>query len=345
VHGNPRSLAARNDQRIDGSRRAERTRRHSDPGRAGYRARRGSHHAKLICTGTISIRDLKRRNRARGVEELESGENQEFHSAGHGRKRGYNVIYDITLLAHNDSVKRRGNMSQEFPIVFALYPRVTQLDFTGPYEVFARLPGARSILASTTGNSVEADGGMTFSQVRRLADVDRCALLCVPGGFGTVEAMEDIEYLDQLRRLAGQAQYVTSVCSGSLLLGAAGLLWGKRAACHWAWRDLLPVFGATPDPTRVVRDGNVITGGGVTAGIDMALTVVGEIAGADFAEVVQLAIEYAPAPPFDAGRPERARPQIVAAARRRLESNREAREAAARRASSRLPVQGGVGPR
>jgi transcriptional regulator GlxA family with amidase domain len=105
------------------------------------------------------------------------------------------------------------------------------------------------------------------------------------------------------------------------------------------------VFGATPDPARVVRDGNVITGGGVTAGIDMALTVVGEIAGADFAEVVQLAIEYAPAPPFDAGRPERARPQIVAAARRRLESNREAREAAARRASSRLPVQGGVGPR
>jgi cyclohexyl-isocyanide hydratase len=227
-------------------------------------------------------------------------------------------------------------MSQEFPIVFALYPRVTQLDFTGPYEVFARLPGARSILASTSGNCVEADGGITFGQVRRLADVDRCALLCVPGGFGTIEAMEDVEYLDQLRRLAGQAQYVTSVCSGSLLLGAAGLLQGKRAACHWAWRDLLPVFGAVPDPARVVRDGNVITGGGVTAGIDMALTVVGEIAGVDFAEVVQLAIEYAPAPPFDAGRPERARPEIVAAARRRLESNREAREAAARRASSRL---------
>jgi cyclohexyl-isocyanide hydratase len=234
--------------------------------------------------------------------------------------------------------KEEKHMSQEFPIVFALYPRVTQLDFTGPYEVFARLPGARPILASTTGISVEADGGMTFGQVRRLADVDRCALLCVPGGFGTIEAMEDIEYLDQLRRLAGQAQYVTSVCSGSLLLGAAGLLQGKRAACHWAWRDLLPVFGAVADPARVVRDGNIITGGGVTAGIDMALTVVAEIAGTDFAEVVQLAIEYAPAPPFDAGRPERARPEIVAAARRRLESNREAREAAARRASSRLPA-------
>jgi cyclohexyl-isocyanide hydratase len=228
------------------------------------------------------------------------------------------------------------DMSQEFPIVFALYPRVTQLDFTGPYEVFARLPGARVILASATGEPIEADGGMTFSQVRRLADVDRCALLCVPGGFGTVEAMEDAQYLEQLRRLAAQARYVTSVCTGSLLLGAAGLLQGKRAACHWAWRELLPVFGALPDSARVVRDGNVITGGGVTAGIDMALTVVGEIAGVDFAEVVQLAIEYAPAPPFDAGRPERARPEILAAARRRLDSTRETRDAAAQRAGSRL---------
>lgn len=226
-------------------------------------------------------------------------------------------------------------MNQEFPIVFALYPRVTQLDFTGPYEVFASLPGARSILASTNGLDIEADGGMTFSRVKRLADVERCALLCVPGGFGVTEAMDDVDYLAELRRLAAQAHYVTSVCSGSLLLGAAGLLAGKRAACHWAWRDLLPLFGALPDPARVVRDGNVITGGGVTAGIDMALTVVGEIAGRDFAESVQLGIEYAPAPPFDSGRPERARPEILAAARRRLDTTRERREAAARRAAAR----------
>jgi cyclohexyl-isocyanide hydratase len=226
-------------------------------------------------------------------------------------------------------------MTQEFPIVFALYPRVTQLDFTGPYEVFARLPGARSILASTTGDTVEADGGMTFCQVVRLADVDRCDLLCVPGGFGTIEAMEDPGYLSQIRRLAEQARYVTSVCSGSLLLGAAGLLRGKRAACHWAWRDMLPIFGAVPDSGRVVRDGNLITGGGVTAGIDMALTVVGEIAGIDFAEAVQLGIEYAPEPPFDSGRPERARPEITAAARLPLEATREVREAAARRAAAR----------
>jgi cyclohexyl-isocyanide hydratase len=226
-------------------------------------------------------------------------------------------------------------MTQEFPIVFPLYPRVTQLDFTGPYEVFARLPGARLILASTTGTPIEADGGITFSQVVRLSEVDGCALLCVPGGAGTIEAMEDPEYLGQIRRLAQQASYVTSVCSGSLLLGAAGLLRGKRAACHWAWRDLLPIFGAVPDSRRVVRDGNLITGGGVTAGIDMALTVVGEIAGTDYAEAVQLGIEYAPEPPFDSGRPERARPEILAAARRRLDTTRELREAAARRAAVR----------
>lgn len=225
-------------------------------------------------------------------------------------------------------------MSQEFPIVFALYPRVTQLDFTGPYEVFAQLPGARSILASRMGGTIQADGGMTFGEVVRLADVERCDLLCVPGGFGTVEAMEDAEYLAQIRRLAGQARYVTSVCTGSLLLGAAGLLRGKRAACHWAWRDLLSIFGAVPDPGRVVRVGNLITGGGVTAGIDMALTVVGEIAGADFAQVVQLGIEYAPAPPFDAGRPERAPPEILAIARQRFDATRESREAAARRAAA-----------
>ncbi len=227
-------------------------------------------------------------------------------------------------------------MVQDFPIVFALYPRITQLDFTGPYEVFARLPGARSILASTTGNTIEADGGITFSQVVRLAEIDRCALLCVPGGFGTIDAMEDAEYLAQIRRLAARAQYVTSVCTGSLLLGAAGLLRGKRAACHWAWRDMLPIFGAIPDSSRVVREGSLITGGGVTAGIDMALAVVGEIAGTDFAEMVQLGIEYAPDPPFGSGRPESARPEIATVVRERLAATHEAREAAARRAASRI---------
>ncbi|HEY0747142.1 MAG TPA: DJ-1/PfpI family protein [Steroidobacteraceae bacterium] len=225
-------------------------------------------------------------------------------------------------------------MSPDFPVVFALYPRITQLDFTGPFEVFARLPGARCLLASVEGGTIQGDGGITFADVVRLRDIPECALLCVPGGFGTVAAMEDQVYLSEVRRLADTARYITSVCTGSLLLAAAGLLAGKRAACHWAWRESLSAFGVTPDPARVVRDGRVITGGGVTAGIDMALTVMGEIAGADYAQTVQLAIEYAPAPPFDSGSPDRARPEIVAAARRRLDALRSDRDAAVLRAAA-----------
>jgi cyclohexyl-isocyanide hydratase len=227
-------------------------------------------------------------------------------------------------------------MTTDYAVVFALYPCVTQLDFTGPYEVFGRLPGARCLLASVEGGQITADGGITFADVAALEDIQSCSLLCVPGGFGTVAALEDQAYLSELRRLAMTAQYITSVCTGSLLLAAAGLLVGKRAACHWAWRESLAAFGTTPDPARVVRDGNVITGGGVTAGIDMALTVMAEIVGADYAQTVQLAIEYAPAPPYESGRPEQARPQIVAAARARLDGIREIRDAAIRRAASRL---------
>jgi transcriptional regulator GlxA family with amidase domain len=172
--------------------------------------------------------------------------------------------------------------------------------------------------------------------VRRLAEVESCALVCVPGGFGTIEAMEDQELLTQIRRLASGARYVTSVCTGSLVLGAAGLLKGKRATSHWAWRDTLSAFGATPDPARVVRDGNVITGGGVTAGIDMALTVTAEIAGDEYAQSVQLGIEYAPAPPFDSGRPELAPAQILASTQQRYERVRAARDAAVERAAARL---------
>lgn len=227
-------------------------------------------------------------------------------------------------------------MSTDFTVVFALYPRVTQLDFTGPYEVLMRVPGARCVLASVPGGTLEADGGLTFAAVRRLRDIESCSLLCVPGGLGTIQALEDRQYLDELRRLAASASYVTSVCTGSLLLAAAGLLGGKRAACHWAWRDSLAAFGAVPDPARVVREGNIMTGGGVTAGIDMALTVLAEIAGADYAETVQLGIEYAPMPPFDCGRPERARPEIVAGAMKRSEAVRAERDAAVRRAVAAL---------
>jgi transcriptional regulator GlxA family with amidase domain len=200
---------------------------------------------------------------------------------------------------------------QPFRIVFALFPGVTQLDFTGPLEVLSRLPGAEVMLGSRKGGALAAEN-VIFAGLRRLADIERCDVICVPGGLGaTDQAIGDEQFLRELRRLARSARFVTSVCTGSLVLGAAGLLRGKRAACHWAWRDLLALFGAIPDPARIVRDGNVITGGGVTAGIDFALSLAAEIAGPDVAQMIQLGIEYAPAPPFDGGRPETARPDIL----------------------------------
>jgi cyclohexyl-isocyanide hydratase len=232
-------------------------------------------------------------------------------------------------------------MSERQPvIVFVLYPGVTQLDFTGPHEVFSSLPGANVILASTEGGAIEATGGMTFAGLRRLAEIPECDVVCVPGGRGATDnAIRDDVFLGELRRLAATAKFVTSVCTGSLVLGAAGLLRGKRAATHWAWRDLLAPFGAIADPARVVRDGNVITGGGVTAGIDFALSVVAELAGPETAQAIQLQIEYAPAPPFDAGAPETAPAAIVSRVRKRnatfAAQRREAVEfAAARLAAS-----------
>ena len=222
-----------------------------------------------------------------------------------------------------------------FHIVFALFPDVTHLDFTGPHQILSRLPGARVVIASQAGGEIEAEG-LVFARVARLADLEHCDLLCVPGGFGTTQAMADPAYLEQLRRLARMARYVTSVCTGSLLLGAAGLLQGKRAACHWAWRDQLALFGAIPDPSRVARDGNVFTGGGVTAGIDFALTIMAEIAGPDHAQAVQLGVEYAPAPPFDAGRPETAPPAILDRVRAVYGRGMDERWAAAHAAAARL---------
>lgn len=208
-------------------------------------------------------------------------------------------------------------MPAPFIVVFALYPGLTQLDFTGPYEVFVSTPGVKVVVASAAGGELAADRGLRFAGLERLADVPACDLICIPGGFGQVEAVKDAGFMAEVKRLAGAAQYVTSVCTGSLVLAAAGLLEGRRAASHWYWRDRLALFGATPDPARVVRDGNVITGGGVTAGIDFALTVVGELFGDAVAQAVQLSIEYAPAPPYDAGRPETAPPEVLAAVQAR----------------------------
>ncbi|MES1197099.1 MAG: DJ-1/PfpI family protein [Pseudomonadota bacterium] len=219
-------------------------------------------------------------------------------------------------------------MAAPFKIVFILYPHLTQLDFTGPFEVLSRLPGAEAIVASKDGGTLSSETGLHFSNLTRLADIAHADMICIPGGPGQTDAMQDAEFMAEVRRLGEGAQYVTSVCTGSLILAAAGLLTGKRAACHWAYRELLTLFGAIPDPARVVRDGNVITGGGVTAGIDFALTVAAELRGDEVAQTIQLMLEYAPAPPYECGRPELAPPALVERVQQRFASFMQAREAA-----------------
>jgi cyclohexyl-isocyanide hydratase len=221
-------------------------------------------------------------------------------------------------------------------IVEALYPGMTQLDFTGPHTVFSRIPGAEVIVASEPGGPIASDGGLVFAGTKRLAEIERCDLLFVPGGMAATDVINDRAFMAEFERLAAGARYLTSVCTGSLVLGAAGLLRGKRAACHWAWRDMLPLFGAIPDPARVVRDGAIITGGGVTAGIDFALVVAAELAGETAAQAIQLSIEYAPAPPFDAGRPETAPAEVLALVKARMAAVLPERLTGAKAAAARL---------
>jgi putative intracellular protease/amidase len=223
-----------------------------------------------------------------------------------------------------------------FRIVEAIYPGMTQLDFTAPHTVFSRIPETETIVASEPGGAIESDGGLTFAGTARLADIDRCDLIFFPGGFAATEVAGDPAFMGEARRLAAGARYLTSVCTGSLILAATGLIKGRRAACHWAWRDMLELFGVVPDASRVVRDGNVITGGGVTAGIDFALVVAAELAGADFAQALQLNLEYAPNPPFNAGRPETAPPEILARVRARMAEILPARWAHAKAAAGQV---------
>jgi putative intracellular protease/amidase len=227
-------------------------------------------------------------------------------------------------------------MNQPFRIVEAIYPGMTQLDFTAPHTVFSRLPGVEVIVASAEGGEVHSEGGLTFAGVRRLAEIETCDLLFAPGGRNATVVINDRAFMDEFERLASGARYLTSVCTGSLILGATGRLRGRRAACHWAWRDLLTLFGAIPDPARVVRDGDIFTGGGVTAGLDFALTVAAELAGPAFAQGLQLALEYAPSPPFDSGRPETAPPEVLATILRSMQVGAPERAAEARAAAARL---------
>jgi cyclohexyl-isocyanide hydratase len=227
-------------------------------------------------------------------------------------------------------------MTAPFEIGFLLFPRLTQLDLTGPYEVLSRLPGARVRLLWKTPEPVRADSGLGLLPDTNLAECPQLDLLCVPGGPGVAAMMEDPEVLEFLRRQAAGARYVTSVCTGALVLGAAGLLRGKRATTHWASHDFLSALGATPVEGRVVRDGNLFTGGGVTAGIDFALAIAAEIAGPEAAQAIQLHIEYAPAPPFDSGTPKTASPAVREETRRRASATRAEREALVGRVAAKL---------
>ena len=209
-----------------------------------------------------------------------------------------------------------------------VFPRMTQLDATAPYEVFARLPETETLLIAPSQESVTSEFGLVFTPNASIETAPPLDVLCVPGGPGIGALLDDDRVLDFLARQAVDARYVTSVCTGALVLGAAGLLRGYRATTHWLSMELLPLVGATPVSERVVIDGNRITGGGVTAGIDFGLVVASELCGEETARRIQLLMEYDPAPPFESGSPRTARPALVSDLRAERTSLQDRRRAA-----------------
>lgn len=200
-----------------------------------------------------------------------------------------------------------------FNVGFVIFPDLTQLDFTGPLQVLARLPQSTTHIVAKSEDPVPSDCGLGLVPTRTFANCPPLDLICIPGGSsGVVGVINDRDTIQFVRRQAGTAKYVTSVCTGAFVLGVAGLLKGRRATTHWAFTELLPLVGATYEKARIVKDGNVITAGGVTSGIDFGLSVVAEIAGETVAQTIQLGIEYDPDPPFNSGHPDRA-PDIVKA--------------------------------
>jgi cyclohexyl-isocyanide hydratase len=229
-------------------------------------------------------------------------------------------------------------MPAPIQIGLLLFPKVTQLDFTGPLQVFSALPGATVHLVWKRIEPVPSDTVLSLTPTVGFADCPQLDVICVPGGQGINDLVNDEETLAFLRAQAKGAQYITSVCTGSLVLGAAGLLKGFRAATHWTAMDYLASFGATPTRTRVCIDRNRITGGGVTAGIDFALTLVSILADRKTAEAIQLGIEYNPAPPFNSGSPDTAPPEVLALLQERLAGSSQRRADAVNRAAARLTV-------
>lgn len=219
-----------------------------------------------------------------------------------------------------------------------IFPKLTQLDMTGPYEVLARVPNTRVHLVAKSLAPVKTDRGMEIVPTVTLDDCPQLDLIMVPGGPGQQDLMEDQAVLEFLQRQARGAKYVTSVCTGSLVLGAAGLLKGKRATCHWAAIDHLKLLGAIPVSERVVTDGNIITGAGVASGVDFALAVAAVLEGEEVARQIQLQIEYDPAPPFNSGSPKTASAEMTALLRSRLATLNEQRREVAARVGKKLGV-------
>lgn len=206
-------------------------------------------------------------------------------------------------------------------IVFVLFDNVTQLDFAGPVQFLSRMPGAKILVASKDGGPVTTDCGFSILPTTSFADCAQADIICVPGGHGVREAVADTAIVDFVREQAANSAWVTSVCTGAFILGVAGLLQGKRATCHWGYTHLLSLVGATHEPARVVRDGNLVTAGGVTSGIDFALELIAMISSEDVARSIQLALEYDPAPPFSGGTPGTAPVPILANLRARVYDN------------------------
>ncbi|KVX21880.1 dimethylglycine dehydrogenase [Burkholderia ubonensis] len=219
-------------------------------------------------------------------------------------------------------------------IGFLVFPGVQQLDLTGPHDVLASLPDTAAHLVWKTREPVASSSGLALTPGHTFADCPPLDVICIPGGTGITDLLSDRETIDFVRERSAAARYVTSVCTGALLLGAAGLLRGRRATTHWAFHALLEPLGAVPVRERVVRDGNLFTGGGVTAGIDFALTIAAELAGNEEAQAIQLELEYAPAPPFDAGSPDTAPAGVVTRVRERSAANLARRRQAIEQAAA-----------
>jgi cyclohexyl-isocyanide hydratase len=207
-----------------------------------------------------------------------------------------------------------------FNVGFVIFPDLTQLDFTGPLQILARLPQSTTHIVAKSEAPVPSDCGLSLVPTHTFANCPPLDLICIPGGVGgVIGAIGDRETVEFVRQQAGSAKYITSVCTGAFVLGIAGLLKGRRATTHWAYTDLLSLGGATYEKARIVKDGNLITAGGVTSGIDFGLSVVAEIAGEMTARAIQLGIEYDPAPPFDSGNPDRAPAAVKSALSGRYE--------------------------